>query len=307
MRRLLFAVVLVACESPAPAPTGTGAAPVGAPTRTDRADDSPSRPAPTVVVSEAEALVAAERARNPEVFADFDRILRSWLDARSPGRDRALLSRRLRSLGAEAVGPMIDLLAVSGFAEPLHATAQTSLQTAVTEALARVDDPRSTPVLRALFEQADTAPVRAAAARGIARSCEEPELALLLEHADPTDPLVDAAATGLGRCLRPRAAERLASLLDGAPDAEPAARIATALGSLASDLVWRAPSRRSDPNRNRIRRVAAESLLRARSRFPNLHEIERSLRMIRHPQLPAVHETPTLEVPNPLGARDVAE
>ena len=276
MKRLLLALIVVACDgSPPPASSTSSATPVEAP-----AQVAPL--GPLVISPEVGELVQKERASNPEAFVAFDRIVRRWLQARSPGRDQALLSRWLRDLGTAGAAPMIDLLAVSGFAEPLPATARNSLQTAVTEALARLDDPRSAPVLRALFERADAAPVRAAAARGIARICRNDELALLLGHAHHADRLFAAATAGLGRCLRLPAAERLATLLDDAPDADRAAWIATALGTLASDLVWRAPSRRNDPEGEKIRRVAAEALTRASTCFPDLHEIDRAIRMIRY-------------------------
>src|SRR5690606_6574852 len=89
--------------------------------------------------------------------------------------------------------------------------------------------------------------------------------------------------SGLGAHLPlpPELVGRLVTLLEGAPDSARAARIATALGTLASELVWRAPSRRNDPNREKIRGLAADALNRASSRFSQLQEIDRALRMIR--------------------------
>jgi hypothetical protein len=265
------------------------------------------RPVAFVGSAELHALVRAEHAAHPEAFAAFDRIVRRWLDARSPGRDQALLSRWLRGLGAAGAGPMINLLAVSGFTERLDRAARVGLQTAVTEALARLHDARLAPVLRALFQHADAAAVRAAAARGIARACLDDDLSLLIAHAGHTDPLFDAASAGLGRCLRLPAAERLAALLDDAPDADRAAWIASALGSLASDLVWRAPSRRGDPEGGQIRRVAARALARASTRFADVHEIDRSIRMVRHSGTPEMREALDHQPPNALGERAGAE
>jgi hypothetical protein len=214
-------------------------------------------------------------------FEALDRILRAWIALPPDRRNEAVLSEWLGSLGEAGVPALVDALAVGGLRvemdERLHAT----VETAITEALSRLDDSRALPVLRAAFTGGHSPAVRAVAARGLARSCAGIDLELLLAHAAAADPALAAAIEGLGRCLRPEAAERLASLLAAAPDVPSAQPIAAALGRLASDLVWSAPARRGDPAGVRIRLVAATALVSAVARLDD-EESQRALAVVRH-------------------------
>jgi len=218
---------------------------------------TPTGPAVDVDVR---SIVRAERAAHPDAFELFDRIVREWLDRRDVARNEALLSRGLRDLGDAGVGPMLDAVAGTGFAQPLDARTQAAMHTALVEALGRIEDPRALPALRAIFERAEQQSVRTVAARAIARTCGDLELDLLLAHAEHAHPNADAAIEGLGRCLRLPAAERLVALHESAQDPARKAAIASALRRISSDLVWRAPSRRNDPEGAEIRKVVARAL-----------------------------------------------
>jgi len=247
--------------------------------------------APTVTLgarerSVTQALVQEARKSDQRVFDDLDESLRRWLDLPAGRRDEAVLSRWLRALGKREPTVLIDALA-AGLRVDVPDDLRATVDTAMVEALGRLDYGRALPVLRAAFVGGAAASVRAAGARGLAASCRDAEAKLLLGHAVAGDPLLPAAVEGLGRCLRADAAERLGALLGAAPDAASARPIAAALGRVASQRVWTAPIRRHDPAGARVRATAARALVGAIARLDD-PELPRALAIVHHPDTPAL-------------------
>jgi HEAT repeat protein len=211
--------------------------------------------------------------------ADLDEAVRRWL--RNPPADRngAVLSRWARAIGKREPRILIDAVA-HGLRVDIPAEVRPTVETALTEALGRLADPRALPTLRAVFLSGNVPSARAAAARGLGATCRDAEATLLLAHAKAGDPLRAAAVEGLGRCLRPEAADRLAELLSSA-DASTAGPIAAALGRLASASVWSAPVRRDDPAGPRIRATAARALAGAIARV-EVADAPRALAVVDH-------------------------
>jgi hypothetical protein len=235
----------------------------------------------------AAATVASPVSPSPAIDPSLDGLVSDWLATPPPRRNEALLSRMLRALGARGLDAMLRALATPEYGGAMDGPTRDEMETALVEAAARLDDPRALPVLRARFVDGPSDAVRAAAARGIARSCGDEDLALLVDHAAAGDAIESAAIEGLGRCLRHEAAERLAARLAEAPDADRAAPIAHALGRLAAAAVWSAPSRKNDLEGDEVRLDAARALVGAVARF-DCPDARRALAMIRHPATAAL-------------------
>jgi len=229
-----------------------------------------------------ETVVQKARAADVRPFATLERVVKDWLVLPPGRRHGALLSMQLQAMGSAGLAPLIDALAIGGgeldggLCGGLDPRVRQAVEVALVEALGNLDDARARPVLLGAFTEGRSPAVRAVAARGMSRTCDDAALGLLLARSS------DAAVEGLGRCLRPEAAERLAALLGETHDENRAGPIAAALGRLASDLLWSAPPRRDDPAGPRIRLVAARALVAASARFDD-DEPVRSLAIVRHP------------------------
>lgn len=219
------------------------------------------------------------RAAHSSTFAVVDEAVLHWLALPPDPRNDAWLSRTLRAPhGKFHYLALMDALAGAGPGVDVPKPRRDTLDTVLVDALARLNDPRALPVLRAAFVSGRTEPVRAAAARGLGAQCAD--LKLLIDHSAAGDPLRPAAVSGLGSCLRPEGAETLAALLSSA-DAASAGPIASALGRLASARVWSAPIRRDDSAGERIRATAARALAKAIARLGS-PELPRALAVVDH-------------------------
>jgi hypothetical protein len=240
-----------------------------------------------LVLLAAAPLAQAGSKRSPDsrspsmarTASDLDEAVRRWLETPRPDRNGAVLSRWARAIGKREPQVLIDAVA-HGLHVDIPAAVRPTVETALTEALGRLDDPRALPTLRAVFLGARVPSARAAAARGLGATCRDAEATLLLAHTNAGDPLRAAAVEGLGRCLRPEAADRFAELLSSA-DASTAGPIAAALGRLASARVWSAPVRSDDPAGLRIRATAARALTRAIARV-DVADVPRALAVVDH-------------------------
>lgn len=227
-------------------------------------------------------IVRQARIEVPQSFESADAVLRAWLAMPVDRRNEALLARQARALGTLGTPALIDMLSVGGLSIDVDDLLRERIEMALLDALGHDDDARARVVLRAAFETATSDGVRVVAARGLARTCDGRDLDLLLAGTRRPFVRYGAAIEGLGRCLRPEAAERLAMLANRSESASEAAPVLRAIGRLASDLVWSAPARRHDPAGIRIRRLAVESLVRAAARWDD-DAATRALAMVRHP------------------------
>lgn len=92
---------------------------------------------------------------------------------------RPSVSRELRQLGPDALLPMLDVLAVSGYSRTLDATEQDALTVGLLEAVGALRDARALPVLMTAYDRAQGNDQVRAAARGLAMSGDAGALARL--------------------------------------------------------------------------------------------------------------------------------
>lgn len=224
------------------------------------ADASPlldPRAVPTAVAAPLAAAVRADRARHADAYrrvADLAGLRPEVY--RSTRGGRPTVSVELRSLGPAALLPMLDVLALSGYSRALSAEEQGALRLGLLEAVGNLSDARALPVLRGVFATTTEAPELRAAARGLARVCEDADLRTLM---GATGARRDPAAAALGLCARPDAAQWMVAQLEATPD--PAHAVALASGLAESASSWAGPgARRAVDAPLRVR--AARALIR---------------------------------------------
>jgi len=231
-----------------------------------------------------QAEIAGYLARRPDAFDAVRGALghrpEMYTRRRNPVPEAA---RELRALGAEGLLPMLDALA---FDAPERGALTESEWTALTvgmlEAVGALRDPRSGPVLRAIFDGAASPRVLSAAARAMGRLGGDAELAVLVEASDG-DTRSLAAIQGLGECKRIESAKRLAALLARA-DEPRAAEIGAALGKVGSSWAWRAMGPRAAATALAVREVAARALVQGFVRHRGARaELEKALGRVAHP------------------------
>lgn len=237
--------------------------------------------------------IDAARAADPATFAAV-RSVRSvrpevYRTHRNPVPEA---TRELRSLGKAALLPILnelafDALPPAGLTTEEHA----ALVTGMLEAAGAIRDPRSGPVLKAIFEGGNhDEVVMRAAGEALGRLCGDAELATLTKHAIASDPRRDASIRGLGECKRVEAAKHLASLLAAAPDNDAANRVAHALGLLGSSWAWKALGDGAAPTGLAVREIAARALVIALPKHDGAARgrIAKAMVMVDHPILPAL-------------------
>lgn len=216
----------------------------------------------------------------PEVYTTF----------RKPAPNAA---PELRALGPAGLLPMLSALAFEGPRRALSDRERNALTAGMLEAVGRLRDPRSAPVLRAALEATSKDPVvKQAAAEALGRLCGDADLALLIKHAAAGDELREASIHGLGQCKRIESAHHLASTLATATDDVTAAAAARSLGLVGSSWAWKAMGPASEATGLAVREIAARALVKA---FP-LHSGEvrarlgKSILEVEHSLLPELIE-----------------
>ncbi|MBI5548588.1 MAG: hypothetical protein HY901_32290 [Deltaproteobacteria bacterium] len=206
--------------------------------------------------------IAKAAREQPKSFQALDSLKRRLpeLDKRKRGR-LAVLTPVLKSMGQEALLPMLGELLKGAKGPELLPAARTAWAASLLEAVAALEDPRGLPVAqRMLAVETDPDVVRAAAlavgATGGAASAQA--LADLARQPGPKQlPVVSA----LAQCRQLEAAEVLGELLAKHPEEEIARVAAKSLGQLASEWVWEIPTYASRPDRDAIRSAAAKALV----------------------------------------------
>ncbi len=211
------------------------------------------------------ALAAEARADRRVHPAAWERVMD--LQGLNPGVyrvsrvGRPTVTRELMGLGADALLPMLDALAVSGYPRALDAVERESLTVGLLEAVGALRDRRAAGVLRAAFEASSYPDAQRAAARGMAMLGGDEEWAGLRAAAVGDGPRRVIALEALGVCERPEAWGLLLSTVRaGAGDA---VVIAAARGVSERGSSWGATARGESATRAD---EAAGALVRAYAR-----------------------------------------
>jgi hypothetical protein len=195
------------------------------------------RAVPDEVARTLGALVRPDRTRRPEVYrrvADLEG-LRPAVYRRTRG-GRPSVAVELRAMGPAALLPMLDALALSGYPAALDADERAALRLGLLEAVGNLGDARALPLLRGVFATATEAPEQRAAARGLARVCQDADRRALMAA---TGARRDVAAAALGLCRGPEAADWMVAQLESTADPSHAAALAAGLAEGASS--WARP------------------------------------------------------------------
>ena len=235
--------------------------------------------------------IAAWKTSHPEAFEAVRNVTGHKPEVYSKQRNPIpVVGRELRRLGPAALLPMLEALAFEAPARE-GATDQewTALTVGMLEAVGVLRDPRSGPVLRAIFAGGSAnAQVLRAAAVGMGQLGGDAELSALIKHSAAGDPLRAAAIEGLGNCRRLESAKHLASLLRTASDEVSAELLGKAIGRVASSWAWKAMGPAAEQEGIAVREVAAKALVAGFVRFGGQAraEMRRGLLMAEHRETP---------------------
>jgi hypothetical protein len=214
----------------------------------------------------AAAEIAKAKVAEPETFEAVRKV--HGVRREFYGRLRnpiPMASRELRALGPSALWAMVDALAFD--APPrgeLNDEEWTALTAGLLEAVGALRDPRSGPVLGAVFENGPASPrVRTAAAKALGRLCGDAELGVLVKHLPRGDARRLAAIHGLGECRRAESVDKLAGLLSAETDPATVEALASALGAVGSSWAWKAMGPEADATGLAVRKAAATALVAA--------------------------------------------
>ena len=223
-----------------------------------------SRAVPAEVSRPLAALVRADRARRPEAYqrvADLEGLRPQFYRRTRVGRPSVALE--LRAMGPSALLPMLDALALSGYPRDLSDDERAALRLGLLETVGNLGDPRALPVLRGVFGTTAEPSELRAAARGLARVCQERDRRALTTAA--AAPQRAAAAAALGLCASPEAASWMVAQLETTSDPAHAAALAAGLAEGASS--WARPGARSRIDAP-LRARAARAIIRRWSELP---------------------------------------
>jgi hypothetical protein len=215
-----------------------------------------------IPASDQQALVTqihADRVQHPEVFTRVSDLVgvrpEHYLTTRSR---RPSVMRELSALGPQALLPMLDVLAVSGYPRALAPEEQQALEMGLLDVVGRLRDRRAEPVLRAAFERMSSPDMLRAAARGLGALGGDGEIALLSAAARASGPRQLAALEGIGASRRPEATQVLIEVIDGARAEEVIQAASRGLAEVGSSWAHAANGTRTDlPERS------TEALVRA--------------------------------------------
>jgi hypothetical protein len=200
--------------------------------------------------------IRAERAAHPDYFATVAAIESMRPEVVRVSRSQHPTAvRTLRSMGANALYPLIDLLAFSSPPGTLNEESREVLEIAALQCLGELRDRRAEPVLRVAFERATSPDVALAAARALGSLGGDGEIALLSTAARSAGPRRVAAIEGLGRSRRADAVGVVLTLLETVRETEVTVAAAHALADAGS--TW------AQGNNREVSVRCSEALVRA--------------------------------------------
>ncbi|MEZ4293622.1 MAG: hypothetical protein R3B70_01500 [Polyangiaceae bacterium] len=206
--------------------------------------------------------IAAHKASHPDDFKPVRDVQGVKPEVYKTFRNpQPIAVLELKRLGAGALLPMLDALALDAPALTLTEKEKTAYVVGLLEASSSLRDKRGAPIYTAIFEgKTKNADILRAAAEAMGRLCGDAELASLKKHTAATDALRPHALRGLSQCRRKESAEHLATLLASA-DAASAPPIADALGLAASSWAWKAMGKSQAAAAKDVQSIAAKALV----------------------------------------------
>lgn len=239
-----------------------------------------------------ESQILAERSANPKAFEAVKNVKGHRPEVYSQFRNpKPMVLRELRGLGAAALLPMLEALAVQAPARGNATDAEwDALKLGMLEAVGILRDARARPVLHAAFEAKGQSPaVLLAAGRALGKLGGDAELGLLKKHAVKGDPLLLAAIAGLGEMRRKESAQHLASLLSANVQTD---AVAEAMGQLGSSWAWRTLGPKAAATGLEVRKICAQALAPSYRKNPKSRTaLGEALLMVDHPSTVALLES----------------
>lgn len=242
-----------------------------------------------------ELAIKHDKSKNASAFSEVAKARAELADLDAQKRGRlAALTPRLKALGPQAVLAMLNELAFD--AKPKGALTDTAWQAwrlGLLEASSMLRDPRSEPVYAAVLDGAESdAALVKAASEALARLSTDTAAAKLVALSKKTGSKQLAIVTGMGHCRRAVVAERLATMLGGASDADTVSGLARALGDVGSAWAWKTPTvQQAAPGEEaKTRLAAAKALVDAYATAPTAARgmLMKAVLVVDHPQTGAL-------------------
>ena len=171
-------------------------------------------------------------------------------------------ARELRSLGRDALVPMLEALAFDASQPGLDAREREALVVGMISAVGVIRDSRSTPVLSAILDgEASLTPAAPAASVALGKTCGPAELKVLTTKSAEGSAVRAAAIEGLGECRTRESVNTLVTASRSTKDAGTLRAAVRALGTLGSSWAWAAMGKADDREAQAIRTTASDRLI----------------------------------------------
>ncbi len=213
-----------------------------------------------------EGGIALARASDASSFAAVAALRAELIarDAHKRGRF-ASVTPALRGLGARALWPMLEELAVASIGKSdMAQTAWVAWRLDLLEALGALRDRRALAVLEAATAaEVDDPAVTTAAAQALGKLGTERAAKKLIALSGAAKKRRLAVLAGMGHCRRQIVAEHLGHALVGARDASEIRMLARSLGDVGNAWAWQTPIVRASGEESSVRATAADALVQA--------------------------------------------
>ncbi len=171
-------------------------------------------------------------------------------------------SLELKSLGKDALVPMLEALAFDASQPGLDAREREALVVGMLSAVGDIRDARSTPVLSAILDgETSATPAALAASIALGKACGPNEIKVLKAKSAEGSSVRAAAVQGLGECRTRESANALVSASKSASDTATQRAAVRGLGTLGSSWAWAAMGKADDQEAIDVRTLASDRLI----------------------------------------------
>ena len=250
---------------------------------------------PETVRNQLTQSIDEARRDHPEAFVAVDRVISSIPREKAASRgSSANATVVLEGIGSDALFPMLDLL-VHGFPSDADYDLETwpETQTVLIDAVGRIRDPRSFPILTNILESGSVDQATQKVATAALARLESDEviryLFSVLDDPSASEGKRRAVLWGIGYCARAPVAERLATELRSHPEPEEAVILIDSLGKVGNWGVWSVPTKKQKNEGTTTKRVAAEAALWSFSEYTDIevrHAAKRTVLIVCDPDTP---------------------